>query len=100
MSNRTTRTKMNNAYITGGEGVVKVNLIPNVSAIGEGSTDEYELRKSFLDQCSYYAGKKAPGEVIGVIKGNAAMATLFDGGTAIVYFWKSKKHLTVRWTRV
>jgi len=89
---------MINAYITG-EGVKKVILTPQVIALGDGITDEYALRKSFLDQQAYYCDKKTPGEVIGVINGNSAKVTLFDNGTANVLFWQSKKRMTTGWRR-
>ena len=91
---------MINAYITGGEGVVKINIAPLVPALGDGQSDEHTLRNSFLDQLTYYAGKKTAGEVIGVVNGKSAIATLFDNGTAQVYFWKTQKRLSVKWTRV
>ena len=90
---------MHNAYITGGEGVVIINLSPIILSLGEGVSDEYALRKSFLDQLSYFSDKKTSGEVIGVVDGNSARATLFDDGTVLVYFWNTKKRMTVNWKR-
>jgi hypothetical protein len=80
------------------QGIAKVELFPRVPSLGEGSSDENALRRLFLDQQSYYAGKRTPGETIGVINGQSAKATLFDDGTAIVFIWKSKRLLTVKWT--
>lgn len=90
---------MINAYITM-QGVVSVKLATDVPALGGSSSDEYALRRLFLNQQSFYTGKKIPGEVVGVIKGDSARATLFDDGSASVYFWSSKKTITVKWTRV
>lgn len=89
---------MINAYITM-QGVVGVRLTPDVPALGDGSSDECALRSLFLEQQSYFSGKKTPGEIIGVINGNSARATLFDDGTAKVFIWKGKQLLTVKWTR-
>jgi hypothetical protein len=88
---------MINAYITG-KGVIKVILTPHVHALGDGQSDEYALRNSFLEQLTYYADKKTPGEVIGVINGKSAKVTLFDNGAASVYFWKNKNRLSAKWT--
>lgn len=90
---------MNNAYITM-QGIVSVNLTPDVPSLSGGNLDEYALRNLFLKQQSYYYGKKASGETIGVIDGKSARATLFDDGTAQVFFWRNKKLLTVKWTIV
>ena len=90
---------MINAYITD-EGVKKVILTPQIAAAGDGENDEHALRRSFLEQLSYYADKKIPGDVLGVIKGTSAIVTLFDNGSATAYFWKTKKRLTVKWQRV
>lgn len=89
---------MINAYITG-EGVQKVTLTPEIIALGDGKTDEYALRKSYLDQQAYYANKRMSGEVIGVINGNSAKVTLFDNGSAEVFFWQTKKRMTAKWQR-
>jgi len=89
---------MIDAYITM-QGVVRVKLTPVVPSLGEGSSDECALRSLFLDQQSYFADKKTQGDVIGVINGKSARATLFDDGTAKVFIWSSKKNLTVKWTR-
>jgi hypothetical protein len=89
---------MINAYITG-EGVKRVILSPQVNAIGDGINDEHALRRSFLEQQSFYSDKKTPGDVIGVINGNSGKVTLFDNGSAIAFFWQTKKRLTVRWCR-
>ena len=87
---------MTNAYITG-KGIKGVILSPQVTALGDGITDEYVLRKSFLDQQMYYSDKKTLGEVIGIINGNSAKVTLFDDGSANVLFWRTKRRLTVKW---
>ena len=90
---------MINAYVTD-VGVTKIMLTPHVHALDEAISDEYVLRNSFLDQITYYADKKIRKEVVGVINSNSAKVTLFDDGSAIVYFWKTKKLLSVKWANV
>jgi len=89
---------MINAYITD-EGVKSIILSIEVKGLGNCSSDEHTLRRSFIEQKSYYANKNLPCEVIGVISGNSAIVTLFDNSTANIYFWKSKKRLSTQWRR-